>query len=139
MQVALYSRDLLQKILSNIRLLLEELKRAEIEAIIYEPFFTTLQQHIPFDNVPHAVFVCGRHCRKNRLLVSLSGDGTPAGYRLFMCAIPISRNRDQFGRLGFPQHRQKRDPCTGTGAADPPYGGRPAVAASPGCQHPPVW
>ncbi|MEZ2441305.1 NAD kinase [Chitinophaga sp. RCC_12] len=101
MQVALYSRGFITEDISNIRLLLEELKRAEIEAIIYEPFFHTLQQHIPFDNVP-TLFSCAEDLPgKIDFLVSLGGDGTLLDTVCYVRDTNIPVIGINFGRLGF--------------------------------------
>ena len=45
MHIALYSRGFVTDDLANIRLLLDELQREEITAVIYEPFYHSLQPH----------------------------------------------------------------------------------------------
>ncbi len=101
MQVALYSRGFITEDISNIRLLLEELKRAEITAIIYEPFFLTLQQHIPFDTTP-TLFSCAEDLPgKIDFLVSLGGDGTLLDTVCYVRDTNIPVIGINFGRLGF--------------------------------------
>lgn len=101
MQVALYSRGFITEDISNIRLLLEELKRAEITAIINEPFFLTLQQHIPFDTTP-TLFSCAEDLPgKIDFLVSLGGDGTLLDTVCYVRDTNIPVIGINFGRLGF--------------------------------------
>ncbi|MDR6566512.1 NAD+ kinase [Chitinophaga ginsengisegetis] len=101
MQVALYSRGFITEDISNIRLLLEELKRAEIEAIIYEPFFHTLEQHIPFDNAPTLFSSAEDLPGKIDFLVSLGGDGTLLDTVCYVRDTNIPVIGINFGRLGF--------------------------------------
>ncbi|MFY0253310.1 NAD kinase [Chitinophaga sp. 30R24] len=101
MQVALYSRGFITEDIGNIRLLLEELKRAEIEAIIYEPFFGTLQQHIPFDTIPTLFSTAADLPGKIEFLMSLGGDGTLLDTVSFIRDTNIPVIGINFGRLGF--------------------------------------
>ncbi|CAL1520808.1 NAD kinase [Chitinophaga sp. MM2321] len=101
MQVALYSRGFITEDIANIRLLLDELQRAEIEAIIYEPFFRTLQQHISFDKIP-AIFSCAEDLPgKIDFLMSLGGDGTLLDTVCYVRDTNIPVIGINFGRLGF--------------------------------------
>lgn len=101
MQVALYSRGFITEDISNIRLLLEELQRAEIEAIIYEPFYRTLQQHIPFENVPLLFSSAEDLPGKIDFLMSLGGDGTLLDTVCYVRDTNIPVIGINFGRLGF--------------------------------------
>ncbi|SEW04341.1 NAD kinase [Chitinophaga arvensicola] len=101
MQVALYSRGFITEDISNIRLLLEELKRAEITAIIYEPFFRTLQQHISFEETPTLFSAAEDLPGKIDFLVSLGGDGTLLDTVCYVRDTNIPVIGINFGRLGF--------------------------------------
>jgi NAD+ kinase len=101
MQVALYSRGFITEDISNIRLLLEELQRAEIEAIIYEPFYRTLQQHIPFESVPLLFSSAEDLPGKIDFLMSLGGDGTLLDTVCYVRDTNIPVIGINFGRLGF--------------------------------------
>ncbi|PSL48993.1 NAD+ kinase [Chitinophaga niastensis] len=101
MQVALYSRGFITEDIANIRLLLEELQRAEIEAIIYEPFFRTLQQHIPFDSIPTLFSTAEDLSEKIDFLMSLGGDGTLLDTVCYVRDTNIPVIGINFGRLGF--------------------------------------
>ena len=101
MQVALYSRGFITEDIANIRLLLEELERAEIGAILYEPFFRTLQQHIPFEQTP-LLFSCAEDLPgKIDFLMSLGGDGTLLDTVCYVRDTNIPVIGINFGRLGF--------------------------------------
>ncbi|MBO9731769.1 MAG: NAD kinase [Chitinophaga sp.] len=101
MHVALYSRGFITEDIANIRLLLEELQRAEIEAIIYEPFYRTLQQHIPFDSVPPLFSSAEDLPGKIDFLMSLGGDGTLLDTVCYVRDTNIPVIGINFGRLGF--------------------------------------
>lgn len=101
MQVALYSRGFITEDIANIRLLLEELQRAEIEAIIYEPFYRTLQQHIPFDATPLLFSSAEDLPGKIDFLMSLGGDGTLLDTVCYVRDTNIPVIGINFGRLGF--------------------------------------
>lgn len=101
MQVALYSRGFITEDIANIRLLLEELQRAEIEAIIYEPFYRTLQQHIPFESVPLLFSSAEDLPGKIDFLMSLGGDGTLLDTVCYVRDTNIPVIGINFGRLGF--------------------------------------
>ena len=101
MQVALYSRGFITEDIANIRLLLEELERAEIGAILYEPFFRTLQQHIPFEEAP-PLFSCAEDLPgRIDFLMSLGGDGTLLDTVCYVKDTSIPVIGINFGRLGF--------------------------------------
>ncbi|TWF44377.1 NAD+ kinase [Chitinophaga polysaccharea] len=101
MQVALYSRGFITEDIANIRLLLEELERAEIEAMIYEPFFRVLQQHVPFETTP-VLFSCAEDLPgKIDFLMSLGGDGTLLDTVCYVRDTNIPVIGINFGRLGF--------------------------------------
>lgn len=101
MQVALYSRGFITEDIANIRLLLEELQRAEITATIYEPFFRTLEQHIPFEKEP-PLFSCAEDLPgKIEFLMSLGGDGTLLDTVCYVRDTNIPVIGINFGRLGF--------------------------------------
>lgn len=101
MQVALYSRGFITEDIANIRLLLEELERAEIGAILYEPFFRTLQQHIPFEEAP-SLFSCAEDLPgRIDFLMSLGGDGTLLDTVCYVKDTSIPVIGINFGRLGF--------------------------------------
>jgi NAD+ kinase len=101
MQVALYSRGFITEDIANIRLLLEELQRAEIESIIYEPFYRTLQQHIPFESVPLLFSSAEDLPGKIDFLMSLGGDGTLLDTVCYVRDTNIPVIGINFGRLGF--------------------------------------
>ncbi|NSL89740.1 NAD kinase [Chitinophaga solisilvae] len=101
MQVALYSRGFITEDIANIRLLLDELQRAEITAMIYEPFFRTLEQYIPFEHPP-ALFSCAEDLPgKIDFLMSLGGDGTLLDTVCYVRDTNIPVVGINFGRLGF--------------------------------------
>ncbi|MBV8254391.1 MAG: NAD kinase [Chitinophaga sp.] len=101
MQVALYSRGFITEDISNIRLLLDELNRAEITAIIYEPFYRTLQQHIPFDTAPEVFSRAEELPGRIEFLISLGGDGTLLDTVCYVRDTNIPVIGINFGRLGF--------------------------------------
>lgn len=101
MQVALYSRGFITEDIANIRLLLEELQRAEIESIIYEPFYRTLEQHIPFESVPLLFSSAEDLPGKIDFLMSLGGDGTLLDTVCYVRDTNIPVIGINFGRLGF--------------------------------------
>jgi NAD+ kinase len=101
MQVALYSRGFITEDIANIRLLLEELQRAEIESILYEPFYRTLQQHIPFESVPLLFSSAEDLPGKIDFLMSLGGDGTLLDTVCYVRDTNIPVIGINFGRLGF--------------------------------------
>ncbi|HEY9258439.1 NAD kinase [Chitinophaga sp.] len=101
MQVALYSRGFITEDISNIRLLLEELQLAEIEAILYEPFYRTLQQHIPFESIPLLFSSAEDLPGKIDFLMSLGGDGTLLDTVCYVRDTNIPVIGINFGRLGF--------------------------------------
>ncbi|MFB6457715.1 NAD kinase [Chitinophaga sp. Hz27] len=101
MQVALYSRGFITEDISNIRLLLDELERAEISSIIYEPFLRTLEQHITFEE-PLEVFSRAEDLPgKIDFLISLGGDGTLLDTVCYVRDTNIPVIGINFGRLGF--------------------------------------
>ncbi|MCW3462119.1 NAD kinase [Chitinophaga nivalis] len=101
MQVALYSRGFITEDIANIRLLLDELQRAEIEAIIYEPFYQTLQLHIPFEEVPALFSKAEDLPGRIDFLISLGGDGTLLDTVCYVRDTNIPVVGINFGRLGF--------------------------------------
>ncbi|NLR60138.1 NAD kinase [Chitinophaga polysaccharea] len=101
MQVALYSRGFITEDIANIRLLLEELERAEIEAMIYEPFFRVLQQHVPFETTPVLFSSAEDLPGKIDFLMSLGGDGTLLDTVCYVRDTNIPVIGINFGRLGF--------------------------------------
>lgn len=101
MQVALYSRGFITEDIANIRLLLEELERAEIEAMIYEPFFRVLQQHVPFETPPVLFSSAEDLPGKIDFLMSLGGDGTLLDTVCYVRDTNIPVIGINFGRLGF--------------------------------------
>lgn len=101
MQVALYSRGFITEDIANIRLLLEELRRAEIQAVIYEPFYRTLQEHVFFETTP-VLFSSSEQLSENiDFLVSLGGDGTLLDTVCYVRDTNIPVIGINFGRLGF--------------------------------------
>lgn len=101
MQVALYSRGFISEDIANIRLLLDELQRAEITATFYEPFYRILVQYIPFENEP-ALFSCAEDLPgKIDFLMSLGGDGTLLDTVCYVRDTNIPVIGINFGRLGF--------------------------------------
>ncbi|MDQ0105735.1 NAD+ kinase [Chitinophaga terrae (ex Kim and Jung 2007)] len=101
MQVALYSRGFITEDIANIRLLLEELRRAEIEAVIYEPFYRTLQEHVFFEHQP-VLFSSSEQLSENiDFLMSLGGDGTLLDTVCYVRDSNIPVIGINFGRLGF--------------------------------------
>ncbi|MGN7821913.1 NAD kinase [Chitinophaga sp. 22536] len=101
MQVALYSRGFISEDIANIRLLLDELQRAEITATFYEPFYRILVQYIPFDQEP-ALFSCAEDLPgKIDFLMSLGGDGTLLDTVCYVRDTNIPVIGINFGRLGF--------------------------------------
>ncbi|MBC9933761.1 NAD kinase [Chitinophaga qingshengii] len=101
MQVALYSRGFISEDIDNIRLLLEELQRAEISATFYEPFYRILVQYIPFEKEP-ALFACAEDLPgKIDFLMSLGGDGTLLDTVCYVRDTNIPVIGINFGRLGF--------------------------------------
>ncbi|MEC5147488.1 NAD kinase [Chitinophaga sp. 212800010-3] len=101
MKVALYSRGFITEDIANIRLLLQELRQAEIEAILYEPFYRTLQQHISFEKTP-ATFSCAEDLPgRIDFLMSLGGDGTLLDTVCYVRDTNIPVIGINFGRLGF--------------------------------------
>ncbi|RFS23984.1 NAD kinase [Chitinophaga silvatica] len=101
MQVALYSRGFITEDIANIRLLLEELRKAEIEAIIYEPFFRTLQEHVFFEHPPVLFSTAEDLSEKIDFLMSLGGDGTLLDTVCYVRNTNIPVIGINFGRLGF--------------------------------------
>ncbi|NLR65250.1 NAD kinase [Chitinophaga varians] len=101
MQVALYSRGFISEDIANIRLLLDELQRAEITATFYEPFYRILVQYIPFEKEP-ALFSCAEDLPgKIDFLMSLGGDGTLLDTVCYVRDTNIPVIGINFGRLGF--------------------------------------
>lgn len=101
MQVALYSRGFISEDIDNIRLLLEELQRAEISATFYEPFYRILVQYIPFEKEP-ALFARAEDLPgKIDFLMSLGGDGTLLDTVCYVRDTNIPVIGINFGRLGF--------------------------------------
>jgi NAD+ kinase len=101
MKIALYSRGFITEDIANIRLLLQELRQAEIEAILYEPFYRTLQQHISFEKTP-ATFSCAEDLPgRIDFLMSLGGDGTLLDTVCYVRDTNIPVIGINFGRLGF--------------------------------------
>ncbi|NML35879.1 NAD kinase [Chitinophaga sp. G-6-1-13] len=101
MQVALYSRGFISEDIANIRLLLDELQRAEITATFYEPFYRILVQYIAFEKEP-ALFSCAEDLPgKIDFLMSLGGDGTLLDTVCYVRDTNIPVIGINFGRLGF--------------------------------------
>jgi NAD+ kinase len=101
MRVALYSRGFITEDLSNIQLLLDELQREEITAIIYEPFYRSLQPHIHFRSEPE-IFTCAEDLPgRIDFLMSLGGDGTLLDTVCYVRDTNIPVCGINFGRLGF--------------------------------------
>ncbi|SHM29505.1 NAD+ kinase [Chitinophaga jiangningensis] len=101
MQVALYSRGFITEDITNIRLLLDELHRVEITAILYEPFYRTLVQHINFEVPPNVFFTAEELPGKIDFLISLGGDGTLLDTVCYVRDTNIPVIGINFGRLGF--------------------------------------
>ncbi|MVT07407.1 NAD kinase [Chitinophaga tropicalis] len=101
MQIAIYSRGFVKEDLPIIQLLLDELERAEINAIIYAPFSESLQPYIRFSK-PLVTFSCAEDLYgKADILVSLGGDGTLLDTVCYVRDKNIPVLGINFGRLGF--------------------------------------
>lgn len=103
MQIAIYSRGFITEDLPNIQLLLTELQQEEIEAVIYEPFYRSLQSHISFSRPP-AVFSRAEDLHGKidiDFLVSLGGDGTLLDTVCYVRDKNIPVLGINFGRMGF--------------------------------------
>lgn len=101
MQIAIYSRGFVADDLPNIQLLLDELQREEIDAIIYEPFYRSLQPHITLP-AGQATFLRAEDLYGNTdILVSLGGDGTLLDTVCYVRDKNIPVLGINFGRLGF--------------------------------------
>ncbi|WP_212000404.1 NAD kinase [Chitinophaga sp. HK235] len=101
MQVALYSRGFITEDIANIRLLLDELQRAEISATLYEPFYHTLKEYISFKEEP-PLFSRAEDLPGNiEFLMSLGGDGTLLDTVCYVRDTNIPVVGINFGRLGF--------------------------------------
>jgi len=102
MQIALYSRGFITADLGNIKLLLDELQRQEITPVMYEPFYRSLQPHIPFASEPETFAHAGDlDSMTIDCLVSLGGDGTLLDTVCFVRDKNIPVLGINFGRLGF--------------------------------------
>ncbi len=102
MHIAIYSRGFITEDLANIQLLLDELLREEITAVIYEPFYHTLQPHIRFNAEP-LTFMRPEDLNSLTIdcLVSLGGDGTLLDTVCYVRDKNIPVLGINFGRLGF--------------------------------------
>jgi NAD+ kinase len=101
MQIAIYSRGFVKEDLPIIQLLLDELEREEIDAIIYAPFGQSLQPYIRFSK-PMGTFTCADDLYgKADILVSLGGDGTLLDTVCYVRDKNIPVLGINFGRLGF--------------------------------------
>lgn len=101
MQIAIYSRGFVKEDLPIIQLLLDELQRAEIDTIIYEPFCRSLEPYIRFGKVPGTFARAEDLHGKAQILVSLGGDGTLLDTVCYVRDKNISVLGINFGRLGF--------------------------------------
>ncbi len=81
--------------------MLDELQREEITAIIYAPFYRSLQPHIHFTDEPE-IFTCAEDLPgKIDFLMSLGGDGTLLDTVCYVRDTNIPVCGINFGRLGF--------------------------------------
>lgn len=101
MQIAIYSRGFVTEDLPIIQLLLNELQREEIDAIIYEPFYKGLEPYIKFGTAPATFSRAEELHGKADILVSLGGDGTLLDTVCYVRDKNIPVLGINFGRLGF--------------------------------------
>lgn len=101
MQIAIYSRGFVKEDLPIIQLLLDELERAEISTIVYQPFWQALEPNIKYAKVPGTFAQAEDLHGKADILVSLGGDGTLLDTVCYVRDKNIPVLGINFGRLGF--------------------------------------